>query len=84
MLLRRADFWLLDEPTEALDAATAADVLARLRRHARGRTVLLATHLQREAELADRLLVMKHARLVADLRRGSHEFDAALASLRQH
>ena len=84
LLLRRADFWLLDEPTEALDAATAADVLARLRRHARGRTVLLATHLRREAELADRLLVMKHARLVADLRRGSHEFDAALASLRQH
>ena len=84
LLLRRADFWLLDEPTEALDGATAADVLARLARHAAGRTVLLATHLRREAELADRLLVMKQGCLAADLRRGTHEFDAALGALRRH
>ena len=84
LLLRRTDFWLLDEPTEALDGATAADVLARLSRHAAGRTVLLATHLRREAELADRLLVMNKGCLVADLRRGSDEFDAALGALRRH
>lgn len=83
LLLRRADVWLLDEPTEALDGATAADVLARLRRHAHGRTVLLATHLRREAELAGRLLVMQGGRIGADLRRGTPEFDAALAALRQ-
>ena len=82
LLLRRADFWLLDEPTEALDAATAADVLARLARHAHGRTVLLATHLRREAALADRLLVMREGRLVADHRRGTRGFDAALLALR--
>jgi len=82
LLLRRADFWLLDEPTEALDAATAADVLARLARHAHGRTVLLATHLAREARLADRLLVMRAGRLVADHRRGTRGFDAALLALR--
>ena len=82
LLLRRADFWLLDEPTEALDAATAADVLARLARHAHGRTVLLATHLRREAALADRLLVMRAGRLVADHRRGTRGFDAALLALR--
>jgi len=82
LLLRRADFWLLDEPTEALDAATAADVLARLARHADGRTVLLATHLRREAQLADRLLVMRAGRVVADHRRGTHGFDAALLALR--
>jgi len=82
LLLRRADFWLLDEPTEALDAATAADVLARLARHAHGRTVLLATHLRREAALADRLLVMRAGRMVADHRRGTRGFDAALLALR--
>jgi len=82
LLLRRADFWLLDEPTEALDAATAADVLARLARHAGGRTVLLATHLAREAQLAERLLVMREGRLVADHRRGTRGFDAALGALR--
>lgn len=83
LLLRRAGFWLLDEPTEALDAATAADVLARLARHADGRTVLLATHLRREAQLADRLLVLRAGRLVADHRRGTRGFDAALLALRQ-
>lgn len=83
LLLRGAGFWLLDEPTEALDGATAGDVLARLRRHAQGRTVLLATHLRREAELADRLLVMRDGRIAADLWRGSAGFDAALAALRK-
>jgi ATP-binding cassette subfamily C protein CydC len=84
LLLRRADFWLLDEPTEALDGATAADVLARLALHAKGRTLLVATHLRREAALADRLLVMKDGRIDADLRRGTQAFDAALDALRQH
>ena len=84
LLLRQADFWLLDEPTEALDGATAADVLARLARHASDRTLLVATHLRREAALADRLLVMKDGRIDADLRRGTHAFDAALDTLRQH
>jgi len=84
LLLRRADFWLLDEPTEALDGTTALDVLTRLALHARGRTVLLATHLRREAALADRLLVLKEGRIHADLRRGTDAFDAALDALRRH
>ncbi|RZL64792.1 MAG: ATP-binding cassette domain-containing protein [Variovorax sp.] len=82
LLLRPAPLWLLDEPTEALDTATARDVLARLAAHADGRTLLIATHLRREADLADRLLCMKDGRLVADLPRGTPAFDAALAGLR--
>lgn len=84
LLLRDAPFWLLDEPTEGLDHDTAADVLARLARHARGRTVLVATHLRREAALADRLLVMDEGRIVAELHRGGIDFDAALGALRDH
>lgn len=82
LLLQQSPFWLLDEPTEALDGATAADVLARLARHAHGRTVLIATHLRREAALADRLLVLHAGRLRADLQRGTPAFDAALRALR--
>lgn len=82
LLLRDVDFWLLDEPTEALDAATATDVLARLARHAAGRTVLLACHRRREAELADRILIMQSGRIVADVRRGTPAFAAALMTLR--
>ena len=82
LLLKDAPFWLLDEPTEALDGPTAVDVLARLAGHAHGRTVLIATHLLREANLADRLLVLGAGRLVADLHRGTPAFNAALAALR--
>lgn len=84
LLLRDAGFWLLDEPTEGLDGPTAADVLARLAHHAQGRTVLIATHLRREAELAERLLVMAQGRIVADLRRGTPDYYKALSTLRQH
>jgi len=82
LLLRDVPFWLLDEPTEALDAATAHDVLDRLARHASARTLLIATHLRREAALADRLVCLNQGRIVADLHRGSESFDAALRSLR--
>ena len=82
LLLRPVPLWLLDEPTEALDTATARDVLARLAAHVGGRTLLIATHLRREAALADRLLCIEGGRLVADLPRGSAGFDAALAALR--
>ena len=82
LLLRPVPLWLLDEPTEALDTATARDVLQRLAAHAGGRALLIATHLRREAALADRLLCIEQGRLVADLPRGSAAFDAALDMLR--
>ncbi len=53
VLLKDAPFWLLDEPTADLDAASAADIGAILRAEGRGRTVLLATHSESLAALAD-------------------------------
>ncbi|MES2251969.1 MAG: thiol reductant ABC exporter subunit CydC [Pseudomonadota bacterium] len=82
LLLRPVPLWLLDEPTEALDAATAHDVLQRLAQEAGPRTLLIATHLRREAALADRLVCMAQGRIVADLRRGTEAFEAALRGLR--
>lgn len=82
LLLRPVPLWLLDEPTEALDAAIAHDVLRRLCAQAGPRTLLIATHLRREAALADRLVCMRQGRIVAELRRGSSAFDAALNALR--
>ena len=82
LLLRPTDFWLLDEPTEALDTDIARDVLLRLAQHAGLRTVLIATHLRREASLADRLVRMEAGHIVADLRRGTPGFEAALRALR--
>ena len=82
LFLHPSGFWLLDEPTEALDAATARDVLRRLQQELGGRGLLVATHLRREAALADRLLCLRDGRIVADVRRGEAGFDAALLRLR--
>jgi ATP-binding cassette subfamily C protein CydC len=82
LLLRDTPLWILDEPTEALDIATARDVLQRVGQCAAGRSLLIATHLRREAALADRLVCMREGRIVADLRRGTEAFDAALRALR--
>jgi len=82
LLLRNRALWLLDEPTEGLDKSTAEEVLARLAEQGSGRTWLLATHLRREAALADRLVVLEHGRIIREVRRGSPGFEAALDELR--
>jgi len=82
LILRDAALWLLDEPTEGLDAATARDVIARLHPCLAGRSLVLATHIRREAELADRLVHIDQGRIVAIHARGSAGFAAALAELR--
>lgn len=82
LLLRDAPLWLLDEPSEGLDARTAHDVLSGLRQQGAGRAWLLATHLRREAALADRLIVLQAGHIVAQCARGSREFDTLLAGLR--
>ncbi|PAT38748.1 ABC transporter ATP-binding protein [Vandammella animalimorsus] len=74
--------WLLDEPTDGLDAATAQALLQRLAPALRGRSVVLATHMRREAALAGRLLLLEHGRITAQAVRGSAEFQALLARLR--
>lgn len=51
--------WLLDEPTEGLDAATARDVLQRLMQRAADKTVVLSTHLQREALMTDKVVCIE-------------------------
>lgn len=82
LLLRQVPLWLLDEPTEGLDPATARDVLQRLKMQATGCTFLLATHVRREAELADRLVCLQHGRIVADVKRSDADFESVLNSLR--
>ncbi|MDO4725069.1 MAG: ATP-binding cassette domain-containing protein [Comamonadaceae bacterium] len=74
--------WLLDEPTDGLDAATAQALLQRLEPALRGHSVVLATHMRREAALADRLLLLEHGRITAQAVHGTAEFEALLARLR--
>lgn len=85
LLKKNTPLWLLDEPSEGLDTRTARDVLCRLAHEAqqRQRTLVIATHLRREAALSDRLLRIQGGCLVADIRRGTPAFESALDALRQ-
>lgn len=82
VLLRDAPVWLMDEPTEGLDGQTARDVLARVAAGSKDRSLVIATHIRREAELADRLIVLGGGRIVAGAVRGSAEYDEMLSRLR--
>ena len=82
LLLSPRSCWLLDEVSEGLDAATAADVLQRLAKVADGRTLIFATHWQREARLADRIVCLQAGRIQSQARRGTPEFEELIARLR--
>ncbi len=82
LLLRNAPIWLLDEPSEGIDGETARDVLQRLAGQMTQRTVIIATHIRREAALADRLLVLEDGRVKAVCCKGQPEYQTVLNGLR--
>ena len=55
-LLKPASILLLDEPTAHLDAASEAALIDAIRRAARGRTTIIATHSEALAAIADRVV----------------------------
>ncbi len=81
-LLRDRPLWLLDEVTEGLDGKTARDVLARLFQHATGKTVVMVTHNRREAEFADRIVVLKEGHPFDECQSGTPGYGVVLQTLR--
>lgn len=81
-LLQDKPLWLLDEVTEGIDLSVAALILTKIKASAAGRTILLVTHLRREAALADRIIRLSQGRVVMDVARGDPAFDQALSTLR--
>lgn len=63
-LLHQAPLLLLDEPTEGLDAETEQQILALLRQHCRGKTLILVTHRLYGLEHFDRICVMDGGQIV--------------------
>jgi ABC-2 type transport system ATP-binding protein len=78
-LLPDPELLVLDEPTTGMDVEGRRDFWAAIRRDAlRGRTVLFATHYLEEADLyADRIVLVRHGRIVAD---GTAAYIKSLAS----
>ncbi|WP_163846119.1 type I secretion system permease/ATPase [Pseudooceanicola aestuarii] len=67
LILRRPRVLFLDEPTSAMDQQMEAQVIARLRALGQGdMTLILCTHRQSLAALADRFVVMEAGRKVLD------------------
>jgi ABC-type multidrug transport system fused ATPase/permease subunit len=62
--LRPAELLILDEPASALDARAEAGVYDHFAHMAQGRTVLLISHRLGSCRLADRIVVLRHGRLV--------------------
>ncbi len=68
-LAQEAEIWLLDEPTSGLDPRHRVEFLDVLRRSHRERrfTIVLVTHeIELAAELADRILLIRHGRALAE------------------
>lgn len=82
LFLRPAPLWLLDEPTEGIDATTARDIAQRLDLHRAGHTMVIVTHVRREAEGADLLIAMEEGRVARLHHRGEAGYAAALTALR--
>lgn len=81
-LLQDKPLWLLDEVTDGIDLSVAGEILTKLKELGANRTILIVTHLRREAALADRLIRVQGGNLVTDAARGTPAFEEALATLR--
>jgi ATP-binding cassette subfamily C protein CydD len=64
--LKDAPLVLLDEPTASLDRDTEAEILESIRRLARGRTVIVATHSLAAMAIADRRILLEQGRVQAE------------------
>ena len=63
-VLRKADVWLIDEPTSSLDYQTAQDILNNLRDITRTYTTVTVTHDMSNMSEYDFILVMEDGKLV--------------------
>lgn len=64
LLLRQPRVLLLDEPTAALDDVAERDVIARLRKLAPGRTLVVATHRPAVLQVVDKIIVVDKGQVV--------------------
>ncbi len=82
LFLTDAPLWLLDEPTEGLDNATAEDVLERLKEQAGARALLIATHIGREARICERIIVLNQGALIESAGKRTSRFGDILDTMR--
>lgn len=68
-LLKNVSIWVLDEPTEGLDAVTQQQFMATLLDSLAGQTLILITHITAGLEAMDTVYFMEDGQLICS---GSH------------
>lgn len=67
VLTAEPDIMVFDEVTSMLDSQGREDVTAAIKRlHSKGHTIIMITHYIDEAVFADRVVLMKNGRIIAD------------------
>jgi ATP-binding cassette, subfamily B, bacterial len=75
LMFRRADVWILDEPTSNLDPEAEAAIFSELKQQLAGRMAIVISHRFSTVRVADRIYVISGGRVVES---GSH--DALIAA----
>lgn len=66
-LINRPDVLIMDEPTEGLDPNQRTEIRSLVKTLAKGRTIIMSTHVMQEASaVCNRLLIINKGRLIAD------------------
>ncbi|MFT4271453.1 MAG: cysteine/glutathione ABC transporter ATP-binding protein/permease CydC [Pantoea sp.] len=69
-VLHGGDLWLLDEPTEGLDATTEQQILTLLQQVSHGKTLIMVTHRLSGLTHMDRICVMDQGQIIES---GTHD-----------
>lgn len=69
-LLHDGDLWLLDEPTEGLDATTEQQILTLLQHVSQGKTLIMVTHRLNGLAAMDRICIMDQGQIIES---GTHD-----------
>ena len=66
-ILHKPRFLILDEPTDGLDPNQKHDIRIFIKEYAKNKnTVLVSTHVLEDADIADRVLMLSHGKLIKD------------------
>ena len=65
-ILHKPMFLILDEPTDGLDPNQKYDIRKFMQNYAKEHCVLVSTHVLEDADIADRVVMMSHGKIIMD------------------
>lgn len=65
-ILHKPRFLILDEPTDGLDPNQKYDIREFIKKYAKEHSVLVSTHVLEDVDVADRVIMLSHGKLIKD------------------